>query len=203
MPMNTLSAIASSSNILLIILAYLIGSIPFGYIITKKIAHKDIRKEGSGNIGATNVTRIVGKKWGLITFLLDAFKGLIIIILAKIMHKENDIILFIAYFAVLGHIAPIWFKFVGGKGVATAFAVLAILMPKILLILLVIWCVVFKVYRVSSLAAVTAFVVLPILVFFQNYSNANIFFSLVLSTTILYKHRTNIQKLLNKTENRF
>jgi acyl phosphate:glycerol-3-phosphate acyltransferase len=182
--------------LLLLILSYLCGSIPFGLIAGKLFAGKDIRKQGSGNIGATNVTRILGKKIGFITLILDMLKAIIPILIAKNYVDEHQVML-CASFAIIGHIFPIWLKFKGGKGVATAIAVIIFLYPLIGLMLVTTWLVMFWWKKISALSAIIAFACLPIYsIFLQD--KILIINILLISILIIYRHKSNIKQMLSR-----
>ena len=139
---------------------YFVASIPFGLILTKKYLGKDVRSEGSGNIGATNVMRVGGKKLGILTFLLDALKGMLMVIFARFMFYDIKYLhLFLAlvsFIAVIGHVYPIYLDFKGGKGVATAIAVLFALDPSVGFLVIVFWIMSFLMFRISAIASMLA-----------------------------------------------
>ena len=147
----------TNQNILLYLAAYLIAGIPFGYILAKKIAGVDIKNEGSGNIGATNVLRVVkekdpklAKKLGAITLFLDAIKGVLVLLAAKYLGAGEGVLWTIAVLAVVGHCFSAFLFFEGGKGVATGFGVLAVMMPIPALIAIVVWAIAAKGLKISS-----------------------------------------------------
>lgn len=187
-----------------ILLSYFIGSIPFGLILAKIIGKKDIRKHGSGNIGATNVTRILGKKLGLVTLILDGTKGIIAIIMYRSFAHTPALEIFILFFASLGHIFPIWLKFKGGKAVATSGFGSCYLVPMIGITQGLIWITCFKLTKYSSLssilATVAAFAIFP---FLPQYTVADIFVFSALQLLIIYKHKDNIIRLLKGKESKF
>ena len=188
---------------------YFLGSIPFGLILTKISGLGDIRKIGSGNIGATNVLRTGNKKIALLTLLLDGGKGaiaiyLITIILPKVFINDfNKVELYqctVATSAVLGHCFPIWLKFRGGKGVATGFGVILSLNLNIGIVALLMWVVVAKIFKISSMSALIAFFLIPILMFY--YETEVIYFlsSFIISLICFIQHRENIKRLINRSE---
>lgn len=180
---------------LFLILAYLCGSIPFGLLIAKTQGCDDIRKHGSGNIGATNVLRIVGKKWGAVTLICDILKGLIPVLLCKIYAANVADIAGII--VVIGHMFPIWLKFKGGKGVATAlgaFLGLSLLLGGIALLT---WVVSAKISRISSLSALISIGTAPIWFFFLYPSYIS---SLIIAIFIFVMHHENIKRLVKGTE---
>jgi acyl phosphate:glycerol-3-phosphate acyltransferase len=149
----------SFSEFAFLMFAYLCGSIPFGLIITKLVGKTDVRKHGSGSIGATNVARVLGKTWAALTVLLDGLKGFIPVLLANSFFKRELGDLFIALtgiMAILGHIFPLWLKFKGGKGIATTIFVLLAVNWGLGLFLCLIWFNVFLLTRISAVASLTA-----------------------------------------------
>ncbi|MCX7760487.1 MAG: glycerol-3-phosphate 1-O-acyltransferase PlsY [Hydrogenothermaceae bacterium] len=188
--------------ILYSILAYLIGSIPFGLIVGK-IFGKDVRKEGSGNIGATNVTRVIGKKAGLLVLFLDAVKGFLPVYYLISKGYPSKIVSVVSIFAVVGHTFSIFLKFKGGKGVATALGVLLALNTKVSIIILMLWIGIFLTTGYVSLASIISasisWVVLHILSGDIYYTYAAFFIALI----IIFKHKSNIERLLEGKEHRF
>jgi glycerol-3-phosphate acyltransferase PlsY len=188
------------SHLYTFLLAYLLGSIPFGLIVTKLIGKGDIRKQGSGNIGATNVTRSAGKLWGITTFLLDGLKGALAIFLAHILISDLDyqIISLAAGGAVIGHIFPIWLKFKGGKGVATSLAVIAVLNWHIALASGLIWLLFFYTKRIVSVASIAAMLcsgAYSAMIMDKYFIVINL-----LAFIVILKHSTNIRKLIKGEE---
>jgi len=192
------------------LIAYLIGSIPTGYIFGWLLKGVDIRKQGSGNVGATNVFRVVGKVPGVIVLILDILKGLLVVTLfARLLLKAQlpinynlfKIILGLAVIA--GHNWTIFLKFKGGKGVATSAGVLIGLEPLVVAICFLIWTTVFLITHYVSLSSIIAALFLPVFTFFFYRSSAElIIFSLIICSLGIYKHRSNIQRLLNGTESK-
>ena len=191
------------------IFGYFLGSIPFGLILTKISGLGDIRKIGSGNIGATNVLRTGNKKIALFTLLLDGGKGalaiyLITIILPKVFDNNFNMIEFyqctVAISAVVGHCFPIWLRFKGGKGVATGFGVILSLNLNIGMVALLIWVLIAKVFKISSMSALIAFFLIPVLMFY--YETEIIYFlsSFLISLVCFVQHRENIKRLINRSE---
>ena len=189
-----------------VVIAYLLGSIPFGYLLVRIFRKEDIREKGSGNIGATNVLRSGAKGLGLATLLLDLLKGLAAVMLARYLANGNyDIAIAAAVAAVLGHVFPVWLGFRGGKGVATALgAFLALTWPSAIGALLI-FVAVFALSRYVSLASILASIALPIFaVFFvRSWTPVMTFGFLFLPLLVIAKHHGNIQRLLSGTENRF
>ena len=188
---------------------YFLGSIPFGLILTKISGLGDIRKIGSGNIGATNVLRTGNKKIALFTLLLDGGKGavaiyLITIILSKAFDNNFNMVEFyqctVAISAVVGHCFPIWLRFKGGKGVATGFGVILSLNLYIGIVALLIWVLIAKVFKISSMSALIAYFLMPVLMFY--YETEFIYFlsSLIISLICYVQHRENIKRLINRSE---
>ena len=192
------------NNLLLIILFYLIGSLPFALILTKLSGFGDIRNIGSGNVGATNVLRTGNKLLAIIVLSLDILKGLIPYLIIHIYFNELSLLnkIFLCHFAVIGHIYPIWLKFKGGKGVATYIGFLFGLNPYIAISFLLIWLVVAYMSKYSSLGSLVGIFVAPAYFFFINFNfNISIFF-IYLSFVIVIKHKENIKRLINKTESK-
>lgn len=189
--------------ILLIIFGYLLGSIPWGLLISKAKG-VDIRKVGSGNIGGTNVVRGLGLKWGLLTGILDLLKGAIPVFLAvKFLSVDWQIVL-VAISPVLGHIFPAWLKFKGGKGVATTAGVLFILLGwEDFLILILIWILALALFRIMSLTNLLIVVFLPLIFWFIYSSLAYFVLGLALVGLIYWAHRENIQRLKEGKEPKF
>ena len=196
------------------IVAYLIGSISFSVIFSKKMAGFDVREKGSGNAGATNMLRSVGKKAAVLTLLCDALKGVVAIIFAIIvgaLAKESDKALLVqiaGILVVVGHTYPVFFGFKGGKGVATALGVLLITNWKIGLICLVFALVIMALTRIVSAGSVVAAVLFPVLVLFMhtNYTisegSSYFVYSIILAVIVLFNHRSNIKRILSGTENK-
>ena len=192
------------NNLLLIILFYLVGSLPFALILTKLSGFGDIRNIGSGNVGATNVLRTGNKLLAIIVLSLDILKGLIPYLIIHIYFNELSLLnkIFLCHFAVIGHIYPIWLKFKGGKGVATYIGFLFGLNPYIAISFLLIWLVVAYISKYSSLGSLVGIFVAPAYFIFINFNfNISIFF-IYLSFVIVIKHKENIKRLINKTESK-
>lgn len=189
-------------SFLLCIFAFLFGSIPWGYFIGKAKGI-DLRKTGSGNIGATNVLRIIGKKEALATLLLDISKGFIPVLLVQLLYTyEKNLILMgtVGILAIIGHCFTPFLRFKGGKGVATSIGVILAYTPLVGIITLVIWIMIFKFSRISSLSALVSFGLLPLNVYILNYPKEILIFSFLISAIIYLKHITNIKRLLTGTE---
>lgn len=182
--------------------AYLLGAVPFGLLVARIMGAGDIRQQGSGNIGATNVLRTAGRLAGAIALLLDMLKGLLPVLLARLwLGSDTPLTAGIALAVFLGHLYPVYLGFKGGKGVATALGIYLAWTPEVGLYALLIWIVVFLLGRISSLAALMTFLLLPILLFFQE-SRAAMATSLLLLPWIFWRHRANIQRLALGTEPR-
>ena len=183
---------------LIILVSYLLGSIPFGFLLTKIFLKKDIRKIGSGNIGATNALRTGNKAIGYSTLLLDILKAIIPILFIKIQYPEFVFISSLAVF--LGHVFPIWLKFNGGKGVATYLGILFCINYILGFIFIVTWLIVFLVSKYSSLSSLLASLIIPIYYFYIN--DESYYFFIIMFILIFYTHRENIKRLKNNTESK-
>ena len=185
-------------NILFIgIVCYLMGSIPFGYILTKIFLKKDIREVGSGNIGATNALRTGNKAIGYTTLVLDIVKAIVPVLYVKFYFSE---LLYIASLcAFLGHVFPIWLKFKGGKGVATYVGILFAINIYLGLVFVISWLIVFLFSKLSSLSSLIASITIPIYMLILTQFNQLIFFS-IMFVLIFFTHRENIKRLKNKEE---
>jgi glycerol-3-phosphate acyltransferase PlsY len=185
-------------------IGYLLGSIPFGYILVRTFRGADIRTTGSGNIGATNVAR-TSPALGLVTLLLDAGKGLAAVGLVSALFPGSRELLFVAGFAALcGHIFPVWLRFRGGKGVATALGSFLMLTPKAMLMTLAIFIVVAVSFRYVALGSIIAAISFPLLALFLGDAHG-IEFALAAATSLLiiFKHHQNIRRMLSGTEPKF
>ena len=182
-----------------IFFSYLCGSIPFGLILTKLFTNKDIRKIGSGNIGATNVLRTGNKYLAVGTLILDALKGYIPIIITK--HFSPELIELSCLLAFLGHLFPVWLNFKGGKGVATYVGMLFCINYILGFVFIICWFVIFIVSRYSSLSSLIASLTIPIYHFFI-IDNNNYYFFIILFILIFFTHRENVKRLINNTESK-
>ena len=189
------------NEIIILLLAYLIGSIPFGLVISFCAGHGDIRKIGSGNIGTTNVLRTGSKLLALLTLVADSGKIIIAILLAHQLGFYQDY--YIATAGFIGHLFPIWLKFKGGKGVASCLGLSLYLFPNIALILMATWLVTFVTTRYSSLAAIFAAIAGIIALLIDKDWDGNLFLVLALIILILLKHKDNIIRLINGQESKF
>lgn len=190
--------------IIFLIITYFIAAIPFGLLISRVFAKKDIRKHGSNNIGATNVSRVLGKKLGLLTLILDGSKGAITVVLARYyFHDITDLhlmLVLVATVAVLGHIYPIYLKFRGGKGVATAIATILALDPVIGITISAIWIVAFLLFRVSAVASLVSIFSSSILSFYYHATDSQTIFCLLIFIVIFCRHKENILRLISGEE---
>ena len=199
----------SITSTLIPLAAYLLGSIPFGLLLAKLFGGGDVRKAGSGNIGATNVARVVGPLAGILTLVFDTAKGAAAVWLAGRFTNESATWMMIAGFVVLlGHCFPVWLKFKGGKGVATALGVFLVLCPlaAVSALLLFILCVAY--WRYVSLGSVSAAAAMPLLVYFlwaPHHAPPIIIDmgTLAIALLVIYKHDGNLQRLVEGTEPRF
>jgi glycerol-3-phosphate acyltransferase PlsY len=183
-------------------LAYLIGSIPFGYVIVRISGRGDVRQTGSGGTGATNVSRRAGKAAGVLTLLLDAVKGATAVLIA--MRVDNGWLIAAAAIAVtVGHIFPVWLGFRGGKGVATAVGVFLVLSPVALLCAGIAFLMVFLFTRYVSLGSIVAAATIPIILSANGLTSAIFASAVVNAALIIFAHRANIARLLNGTEPKF
>ena len=203
-----------ASYIIVAVIAYLLGSVSFSVIISKKMAGFDVREKGSGNAGTTNVLRSVGKKAAIFTLLGDVLKGVIAILVAYIIglivKKGIDKALLIqlaGIFVILGHTFPVFFKFKGGKGIATALGVLLMTNWNIGLICLVFALVLMALTKMVSLGSIAAAILFPVLIIFMPHTaylvDGNyIIYSILIAVLVVYNHRANVKRLLNGTENK-
>ena len=192
------------TNIFLIFIFYLIGSLPFALILTKLFGFGDIRNIGSGNVGATNVLRTGNKFLAFIVLLIDIIKGFIPFLICQIYFNEMNIInkIIICHFAVIGHIFPVWLKFKGGKGVATYIGFLFGINPYISISFFIVWLIIAAITKYSSLSSLIAILVAPSYFLFINFNFYIGVFFIYLTIVIIIKHAENIKRLLNKTENK-
>ena len=184
---------------IIIIISYLLGSIPFGFLLTKIFLNKDIRKIGSGNIGATNALRTGNKTLGYATLILDILKAIIPVIFVKIYYSDYLYISSLCVF--LGHVFPIWLKFKGGKGVATYVGILCCMNIYLGISFGIVWLITFVMFKYSSLSSLIGALTIPIINFL--FFNDQIFyFFIIMFILIFYTHRENIKRLLNRTESK-
>ncbi len=205
-----------ATYIVVAILAYLLGSISFSVIISKKMAGFDVREKGSGNAGSTNVLRTVGKKAAIITLICDILKGVVAILIALLAGRtiqglDNALLVQIAgVFVILGHTFPVFFRFKGGKGIATSLGVLLMINWQIGLICLVFALILMILTKRVSIGSIAAAILFPVLVLFinQNYIVAEstnwsyLIFSVIVALFVIFNHRSNIKRILNGTESK-
>jgi len=187
-------------DLVLVAAGYLLGSIPFGVVIARGAGNVDLRRVGSGNIGATNVLRAVGKGAAALTLLGDIGKGALAVGLARWTGASATLVAAVGLAAVLGHLFPVWTGFRGGKGVATTLGVVLGAMPSVGGLLLVIWVAVAAITRYSSLAALVATATMPLLVWLADGRPAMLALSGALAVLVVVRHRENIGRLLAGTE---
>ncbi len=187
-------------DIALVVFAYLLGSLSTAIIVCRLMGLPDPRSQGSRNPGATNVLRIGGKKAAAITLAGDFLKGLVPVVVARLAGADEAVLAAVAMAAFLGHLYPLFFGFIGGKGVATALGVLLAISWPVALICLAIWLLVAKVFKLSSLAALTAAVAAPLLMWWLEPSPVFLAMTIVIVVLLVWRHRSNIQRLLSGAE---
>ena len=185
--------------LIIILFSYLMGSIPFGYILTKKFLKKDIRKIGSGNIGATNALRTGNKLVGYSTLSLDVLKAIIPIIFIKINYSDYIYVSSLCIF--VGHVFPVWLNFKGGKGVATYVGILFCINVLFGVLFISTWLLLYFIFKYSSLSSLLATLIIPSYIFFF-LDGKNIFFFLIMFILIFFTHRENVKRLINKEESK-
>jgi glycerol-3-phosphate acyltransferase PlsY len=189
--------------------AYLLGSIPFGLLLAKLFGRTDVRKAGSGNIGATNVLRVAGPTAGILTLLFDAGKGwLAVWIASRLMHGSSSIMIAAGFLALVGHCFPVWLRFRGGKGVATAAGIFLALCPEALLAALILFALVVWHSRYVSLGSLVAAAGIPLLVYLlwaPHFAPPIIvtLASIAIALLVIYQHRANIGRLIRGEEPQF
>ena len=199
------------SIIFLVIIAYILGSIPNALWIGKVFRGIDIREHGSKNTGSTNAARVLGGKLGILTLILDVSKGAIPLFLAIFLEKDliknsinsNTILILIGIWSIIGHSFSIFLNFKGGKAVATTLGVFIVLVPKSILVVAVVFFIVFYMFKYVSLSSILSSVTLPIAIFLIEKNLAYTLFSILISVLIILKHKDNIKRLLNGTETKF
>ena len=190
------------TRIIIPIVAYLLGSIPFGYLIVRGKSGADIRETGSGGTGATNVSRRAGKAAGVLTLILDAAKGCAAVLIAKTLTGDDWVIAAAAIAALVGHIFPVWLGFRGGKGVATGVGIFLVLAPIALLCAGVIFVAIVVLTRYVSLGSIIAAALIPVFVWWQSDLRSLLTAAIVGAALIVFAHRGNIQRLSSGTESR-
>jgi len=193
-------------QLLFLILTYFVSSIPFGLILTKFFLNKDVRQSGSGNIGATNVVRIAGKKIGFLTLILDGAKGMVMLIAARFIFSNtshlHSYLALIAFISVIGHVFPIYLNFKGGKGVATTIAVLLALDPAVGFLTIIFWIMAFLMFRISSIASLVATLSAVLLSIHYDSPASQLVLCIALFILITIRHKENIVRLLVGEENK-
>jgi glycerol-3-phosphate acyltransferase PlsY len=189
--------------IVIILICYLIGSIPFAYLYVKALKGVDIRTVGSGNVGATNVGRIAGKKGFISVFLLDMLKGFVPILVIKYFYSEQPYFLIAsAVSLILGHSYTIFLNFKGGKGVATSVGIFLGLSPVLLLLGVVVFTIAVYLSKTVSIGSISASAFMGVFVFFTNLPTEIKWFTFIIAIFVIYKHKSNIKRILNGTENK-
>ncbi len=187
-------------DLVLVVVAYLLGSIPFGVVVARAQGGVDLRRVGSGNIGATNVLRAVGKGAAALTLLGDIGKGVFAVALGRCFGVTPPVLAAIALSTVLGHLFPVFARLRGGKGVATTLGVVLAAMPAVGALLILVWLAVAALWRYSSLAALTASAALPMFTWILDGRPAMLVLSGALLALVVFRHRENIVRLLEGTE---
>lgn len=194
-------------QIIFLILTYFVAAIPFGLLLTKIFVKKDVREFGSGNIGATNVVRVAGKKIGLLTLILDGVKGAAMIIIARFAFQDAShlhlYLVLVGAIAVLAHIYPVYLNFKGGKGVATAIAVLLTLDLNIGLMVICCWVVLFAVFRTASISSIASFLFSVPLSIYYKVPASQVVFCIFLFAIVLLRHKENVARLISGEEKTF
>jgi len=186
-------------DIICIIIAYLLGSVSSAIIICKLFGYADPRTLGSGNAGATNVMRVAGKKLAILTLVFDVLKGFVAVMIARTLGLDNFLLGVVALAAFLGHLYPIFFKFKGGKGIATGLGVMLALSLSLGSAVIITWFLIALIFRYSSLAALIAFILAPIYAFFLT-NRQYVIALFVITLFILWSHRANIRRLAQGIE---
>jgi len=199
----------AAASTVLVLLAYLLGAIPFGLILTKIFGGKDVREHGSGNIGATNVSRVAGPLAGVLTLLFDVLKGAAAVWFTGRLTGHSALWMMLAGSAALaGHCFPVWLGFQGGKGVATALGLFVMLCPLAALAAFVLFLLVFVFWRYVSLASISAAAAMPLLIYFlwappHAPPLVVTFGTLFAAALVIYKHKANLQRLLSGSEPKY
>ncbi|MEI6285996.1 MAG: glycerol-3-phosphate 1-O-acyltransferase PlsY [Bacillota bacterium] len=189
-------------DILAIVIGYLLGAIPFGLIVGKNIYGIDLREHGSNNTGATNAFRVLGPKAALFVGIPDMLKGVLAVYFAQLLSADPLIMVIAGIAAICGHNWSMWMKFRGGRGVATSVGVLLMLAPKVVGVVLVVFIILVALTRYVSLGSVTGGILVPFLMWYFDYPLVIKYFGIVVAIFIVLRHRANIKRLLNGTENK-
>jgi glycerol-3-phosphate acyltransferase PlsY len=194
-------------QLLFLVLTYFVAAIPFGLVLAKAFGKQDIREAGSGNIGATNVARVLGKKLGLATLILDGVKGAVMVIIARYLFADvrllSVFLSLVGAVAVLAHIFPYYLQFKGGKGVATTLAVLLAINPIIGLLSCFSWLIIFIFTKTSAIASLSSMLMTVGFTFYYNAFPEEILLAIFLAVLIFTRHRENIDRILKGTEPKF
>jgi glycerol-3-phosphate acyltransferase PlsY len=190
-------------NSLLVVFAYLLGSVPTGLVLSRALAGKDPRQQGSRNIGATNVMRTAGKALGIITLLGDVLKGVIPVVIALWLVKEEFWVAGTGLAAFLGHCFPVYLRFKGGKGVATALGIFLPLAPLAVVFDILVFAGVVVISRMVSVGSLLGAAAMPILIWLLGYPLPSIILGICVAVLIIFRHKENIQRLLAGKENEF
>ena len=194
----------NSLFILIMITIYLIAAIPTGVVLSRLMGGEDVRQKGSGNIGATNVYRVAGKLAGVLTLIGDTLKGFLPLLAFKTWLEPTPTQLGIASaVAILGHCYPIYLKFKGGKGVATALGIFLVLSPKVVFFALIVFILTVAITRYISLGSVLAALSAPLLILLLNHPQPIFLATLFIAALVIWRHNSNIKRLLDGTESRF
>ena len=188
--------------LLALLLSYLLGSIPNGLWLCRALWHVDLRQHGSHNIGATNAWRTLGKGPGFLVFFLDMLKGLLAVWLGEMLVGTPLVMILCGVLAIVGHSLSLFLRFHGGKGVATGLGVILMLMPKVTGIVFLVWLLLVLATRYVSLGSIVAAALVPVLALVFGYPALYVVFGVLAAALIIVRHRSNITRLLNGTENR-
>lgn len=189
-------------TLLALLLSYLLGSIPNGLWLCRALWHVDLRQHGSHNIGATNAWRTLGKGPGFLVFFLDMLKGLLAVWLGEMLVGTPLVMILCGVLAIVGHSLSLFLRFHGGKGVATGLGVILMLMPKVTVIVFLVWLLLVLATRYVSLGSIVAAALVPVLALVFGYQALYVAFGVLAAALIIVRHRSNITRLLNGTENR-
>ncbi|MGE9840582.1 glycerol-3-phosphate 1-O-acyltransferase PlsY [Selenomonas bovis] len=189
-------------TLLALLLSYLLGSIPNGLWLCRALWHVDLRQHGSHNIGATNAWRTLGKGPGFLVFFLDMLKGLLAVWLCEMLVGTPLVMILCGVLAIVGHSLSLFLRFHGGKGVATGLGVILMLMPKVTVIVFLVWLLLVLATRYVSLGSIVAAALVPVLALVFGYPALYVVFGVLAAALIIVRHRSNITRLLNGTENR-